>query len=128
MQNYGFPTAEYQKYYGSIKEYGRGVGSTQAATSGIMKYPDPNLSVTMQEKYLPKQAQYQATNGAMMQNGVIMPNSGNMTTGMTNPYFNPQLGTSLNNLSFLSFLRHTYFFCIATFLPKRILIANLIAK
>ncbi|XP_008204193.1 uncharacterized protein LOC100678946 isoform X2 [Nasonia vitripennis] len=88
MQNpagYGFPTTpDYQKYYAASSS--RPPPVPQGPGPGMIKYGDPGLAAAIQDKYLNKQSQYQTANGAIMQNGVMVP--GSMPPS---PYYNPQM-------------------------------------
>ena len=84
LPNYSVP-GDYQKYAYAMKDYQRqGVINTQ--NSGLIKYPEHNANV--QEKYSPKQNQYQS--GALLQKGLVVPSISTNMSPVQNPYLNPQ--------------------------------------
>ena len=84
LPNYGVP-GDYQKYAYAMKDYPR-EGVMNSQNSGLLKYPDHN--VNMQEKYSPKQSQYQS--GALLQKGLVVPSISTNVSSVQNPYLNPQ--------------------------------------
>ncbi|XP_033207485.1 uncharacterized protein LOC117167034 [Belonocnema kinseyi] len=84
LPNYGVP-GDYQKYAYTMKDYPR-QGVMNSQNSPILKYPEHN--VNMQEKYSPKQSQYQS--GALLQKGLVVPSISTNISTVQNPYLNPQ--------------------------------------
>ncbi|XP_043470375.1 uncharacterized protein PF11_0213-like isoform X2 [Leptopilina heterotoma] len=84
IQNYQVPS-DYQKYPYPMKDYPR-QGAINSQNSGILKYSEHNVS--MQEKYSPKQGQYQS--GALLQKGLCVPSISSNISSVQNPYLNPQ--------------------------------------
>ncbi|XP_051156403.1 uncharacterized protein PF3D7_1120600-like [Leptopilina boulardi] len=85
IQNYSVPS-EYQKYPYPMKDYQKQVAMNSQNT-GILKYSEHNVT-TMQEKYSPKQGQYQS--GALLQKGLCVPSISSNISSVQNPYLNPQ--------------------------------------